>query len=466
MDSTPLLKRQLSVVPAIAERLTSSADSIPFKARFILERVLANSLAFLSGDASAERLVVLPGLRGVGKTTLLLQLYQGIAKAGVPPGRLLYLPCDRLAALPGATLTEALHGYETILGADLAMQKDRTFILLDEVQYVPDWGLAVKSVFDEARSVQVIVSGSSAVALRMNADVARRADACRIAPLGLIEYLALTGHDVRPGATLGELANTGDPESALRFFKKHASMVGAKLALLPNLEHLIRRFLYAGSLPSTMGDADPNTAWAKTYRSIERIVNVDLQGIGHFDRSTLQAAMPAITLVADSAERSVQKMAVELSLPPATMLSLMDALVKADLLLEVPVAGSAGRGVRRKKRRYFTAPSMMAAVLDASGNDPSDRQGPLLEAAVANVLSRVPGTSVRYDDAEGGADFLLQGRLKAVVEVGWGNKNDRQVKSSMARYKVPWGILVCRCPAPSLNGRVVHVPVEQFLALE
>jgi hypothetical protein len=104
-------------------------------------------------------------------------------------------------------------------------------------------------------------------------------------------------------------------------------------------------------------------------------------------------------------------------------------------------------------------------VLDASGNDPSDHQGPLLEAAVANVLSRVPGASVRYDDAEGGADFLLQGRLRAVVEVGWGNKNDRQVKSSMARYKNPWGILVCRCPAPSLNGRVVHVPVEQFLAL-
>jgi hypothetical protein len=36
----------------------------------------------------------------------------------------------------------------------------------------------------------------------------------------------------------------------------------------------------------------------------------------------------------------------------------------------------------------------------------------------------------------------------------------------MARYKCPWGILVCRCPAPSLNGKVVHVPVEQFLALE
>ncbi|MEM2869808.1 MAG: AAA family ATPase [Thermoplasmata archaeon] len=427
--------------------------------------MISNSLAFLRGDAGAERLVVLLGLRGVGKTTILLQLYQRIAGEGVPPERRLYLPCDRLAALPGASLTRALHAYEAILGGDLAVQTKKIFIFLDEAQYVPDWGLAVKAVHDEARSVQVVVSGSSALALRMNADVARRAVTWRVTPPGLLEYLVLTGRKVRPGPSLEELTAAAGPVAALKFFNRQARTVGAELALLPDLEHLVRRFLMAGSLPSTMDDPDLRGAWDKTYRLIERIVNVDLPGIGSFDRSTLRAAMQAITLVADSPDRSVQKMASELSLPPATVLSLMDALARVDLLLEVPVAGSAGRGARRKKRTYFAAPSMMAAVLDASGTDPSERQGPLLEAAVAGVLARVPGSSLHYDDADGGADFVLQVRVKIAVEVGWGSKGERQVRFSMARHRCPWGILVHECPAPFLSGRVVHVPVEQFLAL-
>ena len=464
MDTDALIKRQLSLMPDLAPKLCAS-DGKPFEPRPVLSALAANSLKFLNRKSDAERLLILPGLRGVGKTTILLQLYQILGREGVDAQRRLYLPCDRLAALPGASLSAAVHSYELVLGSDLANQTERTFILLDEAQYAPDWGLAAKVIFDEARDVQLIVTGSSALALKLNPDVARRAAVSRIAPLGLSEFLLLNGRKVRPAPPPEGLAHLADPAGALAFFKEHARCAGADLARVPDLEHAIRKYLLAGSLPSTMGERDLGQAWSKTYRAVERIMEVDLPAIGSFDRNTLRAARPAITLMADSAERSIQKLAKELALPPGTTMGILEALVRSELLVEVPAAGPAGKAARRKKRHYFSAPSMMAAVLDASGADPWKRRGELLECAAAGLLSRLPGTGLRYDPDEGGADFVLEGNRRGVVEIGWGDKGDRQVSATMSRYKAAWGIVVCECGAPFLSGRVVHVPLEHFLAL-
>ena len=41
------------------------------------------------------------------------------------------------------------------------------------------------------------------------------------------------------------------------------------------------------------------------------------------------------------------------------------------------------------------------------------------------ALARLPGISLRYDPVGGGADFVLEGKRRGVVEVGWGDKGDR-----------------------------------------
>jgi len=465
MNTDSLIKRQLSLMPDMAPELSASPDGRQFESRPVLGKLVTNAQRFLRGKQDAERLTILPGLRGVGKTTLLLQLYQALAGEGVPAERRLYLPCDRLATIPGASLSDAVHSYEIVLGSDLASQKAPTFILLDEAQYAPDWGLAAKVIFDEARAVQLVVTGSSALALKLNPDVARRAAVARIAPMGLSEYLFLNGLLARPAPSPAGLAAAAGSNDVLGFFKAHARSAGRALATVPGLEHAVRRFLLAGSLPSTMGVRDLHQAWSKTYRAIERIMEMDLPAIGHFDQNTLRAARPATTLIADSAERSIQKLASELALPPATTMGLVEALVKSELLLEVPAAGPPGKGARRKKRHYYSAPSMMAAVLDAAGLDPWTRRGELLECAAAGLLARLPGIGLRYDPDGGGADFVLEGKSRGVVEVGWGDKGDRQVMATMSRHKAAWGFVVCECGAPFLSGKVVHVPVEQFLAM-
>jgi len=62
------------------------------------------------------RWLVLPGLRGVGKTTMLAQTYDRMRGMGVPREHLLYISLDDLQLKLGASLDDALSAYERIIG--------------------------------------------------------------------------------------------------------------------------------------------------------------------------------------------------------------------------------------------------------------------------------------------------------------------------------------------------------------
>lgn len=62
------------------------------------------------------RWLVLPGLRGVGKTTMLAQTYDRLKGMGVPMEDMPYLSLDDLQLRPGASSNDAQMSYERIIG--------------------------------------------------------------------------------------------------------------------------------------------------------------------------------------------------------------------------------------------------------------------------------------------------------------------------------------------------------------
>ena len=100
----------------------------------------------------------------------------------------LYLSADDL--LPrGLTLTDALDAYEYILGIPFEKLDQPTFIFIDEVQQSADWARVLKSLHDRARNVFIASTGSSAVSLQSNPDVARRAKFEKLFPLSFGEKI-------------------------------------------------------------------------------------------------------------------------------------------------------------------------------------------------------------------------------------------------------------------------------------
>lgn len=100
------------------------------------------------------RAVLLFGARQVGKTTLLLQLAQTLVDQGVPPANILYATFDHPML--------KLAGIDAVIAAwrerELP-QPGPEYLLLDEAQFIRDWGTWVKHQVDFDRDRSIIAPG-------------------------------------------------------------------------------------------------------------------------------------------------------------------------------------------------------------------------------------------------------------------------------------------------------------------
>ena len=149
--------------------------------------------AFISTN-SEERWLIIPGLRGVGKTTILAQLYFYLAHKDFKP---LFISLNEVKHLFNATLQNVLDTYEEIVGINFERLDKPLFLLIDEIQSDPEWAQTLTTVYNRTKNIFVICSGSSAVQLQTDADTARRAIQEKLYPMNFTEYEMLK-NDILP----------------------------------------------------------------------------------------------------------------------------------------------------------------------------------------------------------------------------------------------------------------------------
>ena len=85
------IRRQITNLPLIINRKKTTENEKAFKHRPEIPKLLKYVDDFLDGH-SDNRFFVLTGLRGVGKTTILYQIYEYLFKEkNIPQNRMLYL---------------------------------------------------------------------------------------------------------------------------------------------------------------------------------------------------------------------------------------------------------------------------------------------------------------------------------------------------------------------------------------
>ena len=145
---------------------------------------------FLKG-VRGSRWIIVPGLRGVGKTTAMAQTFISAKKSLLSKGaHFLYMSADDLITR-GLVLTDALDAYEYILNKPFERLDFPVLLFIDEVQQDKNWAVVLKSLHDKASNIFIFCTGSSAVALQSNPDVARRAQFEKLYPLSFGEYQML-----------------------------------------------------------------------------------------------------------------------------------------------------------------------------------------------------------------------------------------------------------------------------------
>jgi len=134
-----------------------------------------------------RQILVLTGLRRVGKSTIFYQLIEELLKSGVNPKNILYFSFDEAVEDPIKVLEE----YGRITKID--WKKEKVFLFLDEVHKLKNWSSKVKLLYDALPSIKICASGSASITVEREArkNLAGRYFSYEVRPLTLQEFAEL-----------------------------------------------------------------------------------------------------------------------------------------------------------------------------------------------------------------------------------------------------------------------------------
>jgi hypothetical protein len=444
--------------------------------RHIYKKLEKHLQDFVSGR-SEQRWVVVPGLRGVGKTTVLSQLFLDLFSK-YDPLRILYVSLDEVTGLLNSNLMETLEAYETILGQSFERLQEPVFIFIDEVQYDPKWGLALKSLYDRSKKVFICCTGSSAVSLQTNPDIYRRVIMAKLYPLSFPEYQMLR-QGIFPVKGLKERLKQiiYFSKTTKEIYESLKSLEGEILQYWSRVDKLeIQQYLSSGTLPFALQINNPNQVYESINGLLDKIVQKDIESLKSFNSQTIQSIKRLLFLLADANDAlSVSKLPNLLgieSLP--TIQKVFSVLEQAELLIRVAPYGSQKSKLNKPSKYLFMSPSIRMALLGLVGKEATHltRMGKLLEDATALHFNReFVGAGLgrlSYDAAQGGADFILQiaNQKEIVVEVGIGKKDTTQVKRTMEKIKCQYGIVISDGNLAHFEkDNIVCIPLSYFLLM-
>jgi uncharacterized protein len=447
-----------------------------------LEKFLTNRLS------EVEKIILMPGIRGIGKSTLLMQI-SAIEKYLEPHdkrilaniGKLkerIYLDVSQLSA-EQISLHDFFNFYEEVKGIHFEKPGKKILIFLDEIHFDEKWGLFLKNLFDRTKGhkdILVIATGSSALQINMIADLGRRSDIWEIFPMKFSEYLIL-----KYGKS--SLAGLANEIHEIIFYSKNAKTLYEKLQqrkevinryfindLPPDAE---KEFYECGGFPSTIKIENKIKALEKIKSVIDGIIAKDILKLKRFETHTVAKIGDLLFLFAQSDLINYTKLQDTLRISrPETIEGLIEVLMLAGILAKIKTYGTTYGSTRKTPKYLFITPSLRSAIL--TNNYPVGIEGKKLEDYFALLfLKDIKGSKtfgapkLSYDIAEGGADFILtlQDRSNIVIEVGFNEEEVKQVQKTMKKVKSKYGLVFGSNELELVNDAIVKIPLKFFLTM-
>lgn len=419
----------------------------------------------------------MPGLRGVGKTTLLYQFYEYmVTEKNIKYHQILYLNLDRLKDKGKIDLLSCFDIFIKDINEEAYFNKEPLFIFVDETHYTTNWGLVGKITFDETNNVFMIFSGSNALTLNTDKDSGRRALKREINPINFAEYLYLK-HNCKISEDMEEAFINLIFQGSIKKFSKIEKYM--QLNIFIHLQREIKKewelFIKYGGLPYTL---NKNHVEAKEYtlEVKDDIIHKDLPLINSHKKETINAAYPLLDIIAlqKPGSLSEEKLSKNLDISKTAIKSLLKTLMDSLIIFSLNAYGSVSKQERNTKEYYYWSTQIKSAIFENDGGSNrrslQEIRGILLENYVAYSLHRLKvehhhNFKIYYDSRKGGVDFLIKKVEGNVipVEVGIGKKNKKQITSAINYYKSDYGIVVSDTTSKiTKKDNIIYVPFITF----
>lgn len=421
---------------------------------------------------SELRWIMLTGLRGSGKTTLLAQLYEAHRKSDA---YVLYLSIDQITQILDVNLYEVISVYEDLIGKSIEQLDKPLLLFIDEIQYEKKWGIYLKSIYDRSRKVFVIATGSSALNLNTNADVARRAVFEKLYPLSFLEYAKIRhGKSEKKEITSDIKEILFESSSAEDVYAGLSGIQNDVMSYWIDIEKTeIDRYIRYGSLPFMINLKNEAIVYDQIRKNMDRIINTDVALLGRFSQDVISRIPAILYAIADSDAISFTKLAEKAEISRPKIIDVLDTMERTETLLRIYPYGSHYSQINKPSKYLFSSPAFRSMYFNFIGSAKLREQymGKLLEDTIGMYLVRYLtqkiNTSINYDCAEGGADFIVSfGNEKIVIEAGIGSKGFRQALKSAKKVSPKYSMVVANERlALSEDKSAVRVPLEYFLLM-
>ena len=343
-------------------RIEKDYNEMPRRAYFGIFRNLAN-------EKEVRRAIVLMGPRRVGKTVILHHLVQDLLEKGKDPKRIVFITIEN--PIYNNISLENLFRYARIAVGEESLED--WIIIFDEIQYLKDWEVHLKSLVDSYRNSRFIASGSAAAALRLKSTEsgAGRFSDFLLPPLTFHEYISFKELDriIIPSRINWQ-------ENISSFFTT------------THIEELNRHFhnyINFGGYPEVFFSEKIQSNPGRYIRQdiVDKVLLRDLPSLyGIRDVQELNTFFTTIAYNSAN-EFSYEKLSVQSGIQKALLKKYIEYLETAFLIKQVKRVDHAGKKFKRENffKLYLTNPSLRSALFTPiSLND--DQIGNMVETAI------------------------------------------------------------------------------------
>lgn len=363
-------------------------------------------------DLSIYRAIILMGPRRVGKTVMLYHTIQRLIADGVPAKNIIYISVET-PIYNGLYLEQLFDLSRRILEKEDS--KEQFYVFFDEIQYLKEWEVNLKSLVDTYRDVRFVASGSAAAELkkRSNESGAGRFTDFNLPPLTFFEYIHLRKQEhLLQETTIDWYGNT------------------SKCYTSPNIERLNELFvnyINYGGYPEVVFSERIQEDPGQFIRHdiIDKVLLRDLPSL--YGIQDVQELNSLFTMIAyhSGSEFSYESLSKESGVRKETLRKYIEYLQAAFLIRVIHRTDDTAKRYQRETsfKIYLTNPSLRCALFQPIEED-DEEMGAMVETAVYAQWIPRHGVDISY------ANWKI-GRKQGEVDI---------VGIDIARQKPYWAV--------------------------
>jgi len=341
-----------------------------------------------------DRLILLLGHRGTGKTTLLLQHLYSKKNGSI------YLSLDDLYFETNRLIYVVEELYE---------RGYRSFYL-DEVHRYFNWSKDLKQLYDDYDDIHIVATGSSILDLsKGTADLSRRAIVYTIQGLSFREYLLFEQDIHLPPISLDDVIT-------------HHQEISTDYLDQFSWEKDFKNYLNYGYYPFFL--EGKQSYFSKVSQMTNLVIDTDIAPFEELNYSTVRTLKKLLFVISESApfKPNISKLSERLETPRNTLLRLIDLLSKAKIINLLRTETKGGSYLQKPEKIYLENTNLMHLFADQKPNI-----GNLRETFFFNQLIQNHSiTASKY------GDFMIDENY--TFEIGGPSKSTHQIKGVPNAY--------------------------------